>query len=251
MKPSFLFFLLSFLLSQIGISQTTKTNYNNLNKLLAQGEKAYAENNFILAKEIYTKVTDSIPWNHMYFYNLAAIELKLGETDNACEHFYKIYTLNDTKVIKYLREYCPNFRNETILTLDEVEEKPKFIYKDKEYPLIENNKLHPKYLSALDIAFKNSKILKEKMNGRSYLIIKVNKFNEFDGKILKAAAKKEDYKMVEMEIMSILKNMVTYISAKNNGSNVAIWDQWGLTISFKEKTEPNTLEYIPYTQQKL
>ncbi len=226
------FLLLFLLLSQIGISQTTQTNYTNLKKLLAEGEKAYSENNFVLAKEIYTKITDSVSWNHVYLYNLAATELKLGETDNACEHFYKIYSLNDMKVVKYLREYCPNFRNETVLTLDEAEEKTKFIFENKEYNLFANNKLNPLYLSVISKEFKKSKILKEKLSGKSYVLIKVNKHNEFDGKILKAAANKKDIIIVEMEMMDILKNMVPYISAKNQGANVEIWDKWLLTIDF-------------------
>jgi hypothetical protein len=230
MKSSFL--LLFLFLSQIGISQTTKTNYTNLKKLLAEGEKAYTENNFVLAKEIYTKVTDSVSWNHEYLYNLAAIELKLGETDNACEHFYKIYSLNDMKVVKYLAEYCPNFRGENLYSFEEVEEKPKFIYKDKEYPLIKNNNLNPVYISAINKAFNKSKILKEKASGRNFLSISINKHNEFTtGKIFKPASSKEDYDIVTTEIMFILKNTVTYIAAKNNGNNVDLWNKWDFLIS--------------------
>jgi tetratricopeptide (TPR) repeat protein len=224
------FTLLFLLLSQIGISQINQDKQLAFKKLLSQGEKAYAEQNFLLAKEIYTKVTDSISWNPEYWYNLAATELKLGENENACEAFYKIYELNHFKVIKQLREYCPNFRNETKYDIDEVDEKPKFIYKDKEYALIENNVLNPVYKSAIKKAFQKSSILREKASGSIYLFIHVNNNNEFSGTFLRADNKKEDNIIVKMEVMSILENTVTYISAKKDGTNVDLWNKWPCTI---------------------
>ncbi|MNL52797.1 hypothetical protein D3C87_1760000 [compost metagenome] len=45
--------LLLFLIPQICISQS-----DTINQLMIDGEKAFLENNFLLAKEIYTKATD-------------------------------------------------------------------------------------------------------------------------------------------------------------------------------------------------
>src|SRR4051812_6120587 len=157
MKLNFLILLFT----QIGISQT-----NDYNQLLADGRKAFLDNNFILAKEIYTKATNINSKNKDSWYNLGASELKLGEKENACEHFYQAYLLNDVAVIKDIKEYCPNFRNGTILSIDEVEEKPKFIYDDKEFLLFEKNKLNSIYSKILAREFKNSKILNEKVKAK-------------------------------------------------------------------------------------
>lgn len=223
MKLNFLILLFT----QIGISQT-----NELNKLLVDGEKAFLSNNFILAKEIYTKATTLDPKNKDCWYNLAASELNLGENNNACEHFYNVYLLDDSKVIKEIKEFCPNFRNGAIMSIDEVEEKPKFISEGKEFPLFENKNLNSLFLKILVKEFKKSKILREKVTGKVFIQIHINKFNVFDGKIIRVGAKEKDVEVVKMEIMSILKTMVSYVSAKNKGTNVDLWEKWTLPINF-------------------
>lgn len=219
--------LVILLITQFGISQT-----NEPIQLLAEGEKAFLDNNFILAKEIYTKATNIDSKNKDSWYNLAASELNLGEKDNACEHFYKAYLLDDGEALKNIKEYCPNFRNGTILSIDEVEEKPKFVYDNIEYLLFEKNNLNSIYLKILVKEFKNSKILKEKVKGKVYVQIKINKYNAFDGKVIRVGAEEKDLEIVKTEIISILKNMVAYISAKNKGINVDLWDKWNLPLHF-------------------
>jgi tetratricopeptide (TPR) repeat protein len=218
---------LALLFTQIVISQT-----NDFNQLLADGEKAFLDNNFILAKEIYTKATSINSKNKDSWYNLAASELNLGEKENACEHFYQAYLLDDGEALKNIKEYCPNFRNGTILSIDEVEEKPKFIYDDKEYSFLEKNNLNSVYLKILVRKFKNSKILNEKVKGKVYIQFKINKYNAFEGKVIRVGAEEKDVEIVKAEIISILKNMVTYISAKNKGINVDLWDKWVLPLTF-------------------
>lgn len=219
--------LMLLFISQIGISQNVE-----LNKLLEEGNNAFSANNFVLAKAIYTKATNIDSSNKDVWYNLAASELNLGEKDNACEHFYKAYLLNDGEALKNIKEYCPNFRNGTIMSIVDVEEKPKFIYEGKNYLLIENNSLNSLYLKILTKEFKKSKILKEKVKGKIYVQIGINENNAFSGKVYKVGAEDKDVEIVKMEIMSILKNMVTYISAKNKGVNVDLWDKWALPINY-------------------
>ena len=221
------FNFLILLFAQIGFSQT-----NDFNQLLANGEKAFLDNNFILAKEIYAKAIDIDSKNKDGWYNLAASELNLGEKENACEHFYQAYLLDDGEALKSIKEYCPNFRNGTILSIDEVEEKPKFIYDGKEYLLFEKNNLNSLYLKIMVKEFKKSKILKEKVKGQVFIQIQINKYNSFDMKFGRVAAEEKDCEIVRVEIISILKNMVTYISAKNKGMNVDLLEKWNLPITF-------------------
>lgn len=71
-----------------------------LNQLLIEGEKAFVENNFVFAKEIYSKATSLDMKNKDCWFNLAVSELKLGENENACGHFYQAYLLNDGEALK-------------------------------------------------------------------------------------------------------------------------------------------------------
>lgn len=219
--------IIFFFISQVSISQITE-----INKLLIEGEKAYLEKNFILAKHIYLKVTDLDPKNKDAWYNLAASELNLNESEIACEHFYKVYLLDDSKILDDLKRYCPNFRNGKIMSINDVEEPPKFTYDLKEYNLFENNLLNPLYLKILIKELKKSKLLRNKLKGKLVIQIRVNSFNIFDGKIIRIGANEEDVEMVEMEVMNIFKNIVTYKSAKNKGVNVDLWEKPTLPLDF-------------------
>jgi tetratricopeptide (TPR) repeat protein len=225
MKQTLLFLL---------ITQITFCQNNELSKLLEEGGKAFTENNFLLAKEIYTNAAELFPGNKDSWYNLAATELNLGENDNACEHFYKVYLLNDSSVVKNIKEYCPNFRNGTIMSYEDVEEKPKFIFEEKEYLLFENNNLNQVYLNVLIKKMKKSNILSEKLKGKGKVFVQIviTKQGIFNGKIIRTGADEKDAEIVKIEIMSILRNMVTYIPAKNKGENVDIWEKWTLPIDF-------------------
>ncbi len=144
--------LLFLIFTQICISQSVEGN-----QLLIEGEKAFVEDNFLLAKEIYTKVTNLDKKNKDGWFNLGAVELKLEENDNACENFYQAYLLNDGEAVKIIKENCPDFRNGSIISIDDVEEKPKFIYKGKKYLFIINDQLNPKYCNLINSELKSLK----------------------------------------------------------------------------------------------
>lgn len=223
--------LLLLLISQICISQT-----NKLNQLLLDGEKAFFENNFLLAKEIFTKATNLDSTNKDCWYNLAVSELKLGENENACEHLYQAFLLFDNSAIESIKEYCPNFKNGSIMLLNDVEEKPKFIYNGKEYLLFINNGINQKYTNLLIKNFKKSKILMQKVTGRVYINFQVSNSDRLDVKVLKFDGDQNYAEIVEKEILYIFNNLATYISAKNKGVNVDLWDKWALTIYFNNQS---------------
>lgn len=219
--------LLFILFTQIAFGQN-----NEINKLLSEGGKAFTENNYLLAKEIYYKATELNPKDKDCWYNLAASELKLGDKENACEHFYKAYSLNDVGAVKEIEDYCPNFRNGTFMSIADVEEKPKFLYEGKEYPLFENKNVNQVYSNILINKMKKSNILSEKLKGKVYVQITTDNLGYLVFKIIRAGAEKNDTEIVKNEMMSILKNLVTYIPAKNKGINVELWDRWILPIDF-------------------
>lgn len=220
--------LVLFFFSLAAFSQKT-----DMRTLLAEGGAAFGENNFVLAKEIYTKAIALDYKNRDAWYNLAAAELSLGETDSACEHFYRAYLLYDSSVIKNIKEFCPNFRNGSILSIDEVDEQPKFISNGKEYPLYQNKNLHPVYIKALTKELRRSQELRSRTTGIARIVIKVNKHNAFDGGVFATGADKKDDEFVKTEIMRIMKTVVAYISARHKGQLVDIWEQPMLPINFR------------------
>jgi hypothetical protein len=219
--------LLLLFLTQIGMAQNT-----DVNKLLVEGEKAFLSNDFNLAKEIYTNVTSLDSLNKRAWYNRAACELSLGEKDDACEHFYKVYLLNDGAVLKDIKENCPNFRNGTIMWLDEVDEEPKFIYEKKEFPLLVDKSFNPFYLKILINKINESDLLRKKSKGRVFIRFNINKLGVFDGKIMGGKFNEEDAEIIKKEILRIFSSMVSYIPAKHNETSVDFWDQWTLPINF-------------------
>ena len=220
--------LLFLVFTQICISQT-----NQVSKLLIDGEKAFSENDFALAKEIYTKAIDLDSENKNLWFNLGASELKLKENDNACEHFYQAYLLNDGEVLKVIKENCPDFRNGSIMSLSNVEEKPKFIYKGKEYLFFEQNSINPKYYEILKNKLKNSRLLSQNFRGHLYIQFKITANDSLDLKISGVTGNEKEVKAIKDEINLIFNSMVIYVSAKNKGVNVELWDKWALPIDSK------------------
>ncbi|MBZ4034562.1 hypothetical protein K6T82_07275 [Flavobacterium sp. 17A] len=221
-KITFLFFCIA----QVSFSQR-----QDVNQLLIDGEKAYLENNFLLAKDIYLKAVSLGKENKDCWFNLATSELKLEEYENACEHFYQAYLLDDVEALKVIKENCPDFRNGSIMSLNDVEEKPKFIYGKKEYLLIIGNALNPKYTSILRSRFKWSGIM-SKYKGSVFVQFKVNKHDGLDVKVLRVSGNQKEAEIIKKEMLSILKDLVVYVSAKQNGVNVDLWDKWSMTFNF-------------------
>lgn len=218
-------FLLLFI-THICISQNI-----DVNQLLIDGEKAYSKSDFFSAKEIYTKITVENPLNRDGWFNLATSELQLNENDKACEHFYQAYLLNDAEAVKVIQQYCPNFRNGSIMFINEVEEKPKFIYGKKEFLFVVNNNLNPKYVSLLRTRLKWSNIM-SKYKGSVSVQFQIDKFNSLNVRVLRVSGNQKEAEIIKKEMLSILKDLVVYVSAKHKGKNVDLWDKWFQTFDF-------------------
>lgn len=230
MKYLKLLFFLSF-------SSIAQTNFSQdkieLNKLLSDGEKAFLSSNFVLAKEIYTKATTLFPKEKNRWYNLGATLLALGENEDACENFYMAYRLGDNKILEDIKEFCPSFRNGTIMSIKDVDVKPKFNVDGNEYYLFgSDGNLNPIFLKTMIREIKKSKRLKEKVKGKIIVSFSINRFDEFDGQIVRTGADEKDVEIVKTEIMAILKTMVTYISAEKNSVKVDILEKWMLPIAY-------------------
>ena len=220
MKFAFLLF------TQICISQNIEVN-----QLLIDGEKAFIENDFLLAKEIYTKATNLGLKNKDCWFNLAVSELKLEENDNACEHFYQAYLLDDGEALELIRKNCPNLRNGSIMSVNDVEEKPKFIYKEEKDLLIEGNNLNPKYVRLLTRRLQRSRIM-SKYGGSVSIQFLINDSNGLDIRKLIVRGDTNETEIINKEVLSILNNLVVYVSAKNKGVSVGLLEKYFFTINF-------------------
>lgn len=204
----------------------------NIDQLLKDGSKAYANKNYELAKKIFAKATEDYPNNKDLWYNLAATELNLGEKESACDHFYKLYLLDDNTIEKEINEFCPNFKNGLIVSIKDVEEKPKFIFEGKEYPLFENENLNKVYINAFIKKVRKSKTICEKIKGKVFILFSINQQGIFDGKIIKINVDNNDLEMIKIEMNSIIRNIVTYIPPRNKGKIVQLWERWILPVDF-------------------
>lgn len=248
-------YLFTLLFTQIAISQNNLDKSIEAEQLADKAIDALAEKKYALAKELYNKVIEINSNDKNIWFNLAIAELNLGENNSACEHLYKAYTLNDSEAAKLIMKYCPDFRNGTIKSINDVEVMPKFTYEGKEFPLFEKNNnfytLNPAYTKILAKEFKASKIAKEKIFGKVPRVIiemTVNRYNVFDTKINIMGGKKEDEEIIKKEIQSILRYSVTYTSAKHKGVSVDLWEKFALPLSFKVK-EFRALEIDPTMKQ--
>lgn len=215
------------LISNIALCQISESD-----RIMKEAESAFLNNNFKQAQELYKKVTEIEPKNKDAWYNLAATEIKLNEIESACECFYKVYLLNDQSVVSKIKEFCPNFRNGSIKSISEAQEKPKFIFKDKEYELFEGGVLNPIYLKLLKKEIKKSSILKSKLGkGTSIVRFTINKYGIFDMEVLRISANSENHQIIKNELNSIFRRITKYIPAKHNGENVDLWENWTLPLN--------------------
>lgn len=217
--------IISIIYSQFLNSQIKIEEY----KLAAQ--KSISENNVEDAKTIYKKIAELDPKDKDNWFNLANVEMYLTEKDSACEHYYKAYLLNDLEAGKIMIDKCPNFRDGKIKSIYEVDEKPKFIYKEKELDLFDGKNLNEQYKKIMIKALKNSKILGSEKIGKMFVQIHVNSNGFFDGKIISLGTHDKSG-LIWQEVMSIFFNLVKYIPAKHNGILVEVYERWVIPVDF-------------------
>lgn len=222
MRLSLVFFLISNLV--FCQSQTEK--------MMNEADKAFENRNFKKAEELYTKVVEIAPNHKTAWFSLGVTKINLNENESGCECFYRVHLLKGNNVIDKIREFCPNFRNGTIKQLYEVDEKPKFVYEDKEYELFEEGVLNPLYLKILTKEIKKSKVLKTKLGkGKTVIEFTINRYGVFETSFLRIAADSENHQIIENEFNAIFRRIAKYIPAKHDDKNVDVWEKWLLPLS--------------------
>ena len=89
---------------QLGFAQNTPQE-----RLLTAGQRAFAGEDYILAKKIYSQALDLNPQSRDVLYNLAGTELSLGDTESACARWDELFTKGDSSGIEHIKEFCRDF----------------------------------------------------------------------------------------------------------------------------------------------
>src|SRR5690606_31757842 len=112
----------------------------------------------------------------------------------------------------------------------EVDERPKFVFKDELYDLFVDDVLNPVYLKILKKEIQKSKVLKTKLGkGRTLVEFTINRYGIFETSFLQIST--EDYQLIENEFNAIFRRTAKYIPAKLNGKSVDLWEKWVLPLS--------------------
>lgn len=217
------------LLALMLCAQLTFSQDNPVNRLLIAGERAFVGQDYVLAKKIYSQALALNPGNRDALYNLGATYLSLGETENACENWYQLSLLRDYSGVKYITEYCPDFRKGSVVSFKDLDEKPRFILRGKEYPLFENELLNPLFLNAFRKRFSNSTYL-NKVDGRSHIIFKVNKDSKLECDFIRVGAKEQDRQEMKKTMESFMRTLVVYVAGTKNGQAVDYFEVHSLPI---------------------
>lgn len=218
--------IILFIFTSITYSQNSE-----IDKLLITGDEAYLKNDFESAKRIYYHVTQLDSLNKKAWFNLAASELNIGDNENACEHLFKSYTLKNRESINLLKQYCTDNDKYIIMSIKDIDQKPKFIYKGETIPLFAENNLNQKYLEILVEEVRSSNILK-KVKGKAFVEFHINRKGKFDGKIIRFDAPEEYRKPIEMKLLQIFSNTVVYTPAMHKGKVVEFENTFMLPIDF-------------------
>jgi tetratricopeptide (TPR) repeat protein len=222
MKLSLIFFLISnlvFCQSQV-------------EKMMIEADQAFLNHNFNKAEELYLKVIEITPNHKTAWFNLGVTKINLNEVESGCECFYQAYLHKEKEAESKIREFCPNFRNGTIKHIYEVDERPKFVFKDELYDLFVDDVLNPMYLKILKKEIKKSKVLKTKLGkGNTLVEFTINQYGIFETTFLRISANAADYQIIENEFNAIFRRTAKYIPAKFNGKSVDLWEKWVLPLS--------------------
>ncbi|WP_313115385.1 tetratricopeptide repeat protein [Aequorivita sediminis] len=191
---------------------------SNIDILMIAGNEAYQKSDFETAKLNYESIIKIDSINKDAIFNLAGVELNLGNTQQACQLLQKSYSLGDFESYELIEQYCGGLEYSEKMFLFHVDELPKFKYNNNFEPLIVNKKqINPDYIKLLKSEIKNSKKLK-RIRGKIYLMINVGIKGELITNI------KGNINESEInELTNSLMKMTEYQPAIFKGKNVGLF----------------------------
>lgn len=201
---------------------------------LELGQIEFANKNYREAKKYFLNAVNNDTLSTNLWFNLAATQLLLGDTDNACVSFNRAYKLGDNEAFDHLKNNCQNFGENRLTSIKYVDVVPKFKHKGEVFPLIEEGKLNQMYLDFLKN--QTSKCLSNaeiNSSGTLLVVISIDKLGKFTGKVSIIRSSLSDTKriLIAKDLLSIVQQ-VEYIPASYQGKNVETWEKWNQPINF-------------------
>lgn len=188
---------------------------SEVDKLIKLGSQEFMNNNVSGAKEIFEKAFKIDSLNKDILFNLAATEISLNNKDKACKLWQKGYKLKDSGTRDLILKYCGEIEYTEFMFVEDIDSKPKFIYKEKELPLFMGTKLNPELSSLFIRACKNSEIIKKYRKQKVFLIFNININGKFHLRAIKDTPDE-----LKMEIERLFNKIATFVPSKYKGQHV-------------------------------
>ena len=104
--------------------------------LMRNGYEAVQAQDYDKAQSIYLKVVELDSTNRDALYNLASVQLAIGDKSLACDALYKLYGLGDSEAKKLILENCGPLEYNDVMNINDITELPKITIKSKTYDFI-------------------------------------------------------------------------------------------------------------------
>ena len=191
---------------------------SNIDKLMIAGNEAYQKSDLETAKLNYESIIKIDAINKDAIFNLAAVELNLRNTQQACQLLQKSYSLGVFEAYELIEQYCGGLEYSEKMFLFHVDELPKFKYNNNFEPLVVNKtQINPDYIKLLKSEIKNSKKLK-RIRGKIYLMINVG----IEGELITNIKGNINESEIN-ELTTSLRKMTEYRPAIFKGKNVGLF----------------------------
>ncbi len=201
-------------------------------KIYQEGDKAFDTQDYEKARSIYSSLTkiDSLkskPW-----FNLGVVELTMGNQEDGCNCIKKAYRMNHPETEKVLREYCSEFFG----FFEDVDFKPMFIHKSKEYPIfIEKQRLNPKFLKIFQNRMESSKYLMTTLKSKRIAIFVEMTKDGIKTRVMFVPSSERDKTL--LAITDVFQS-IAYVPAKYKGKEVDILEMWSFPLIIEPPKQP-------------
>lgn len=201
---------------------------SEVNKLIKLGNQEFMNNNVSSAKELFEKAFKIDSLNKDVLFNLAATEISLSNKDKACKLWQKGYKLKDSGTRDLILKYCGEIEHCEFMFVEDIDSKPKFIYKEKELPLFIGIKLNPELSSIFLRESKKSEIIKKYRKQRIFLISNIN----INGKLyIRSIMDKPEELKIEIE--RLFNKVASFVPSKYKGQNVEYIGGYAIPFYFE------------------
>ena len=206
-----------------------------------EGDKAFQNQDFEKAKNIYSNLTKIDSLNNKPWFNLGVVELTIGNIEAGCGCIKRAHSLLHKETEKILSDYCSDY----YVFFDQLEIKPKFKYQKKEYPLfISKNELNPKFLKIFQSKIKSSKQLETALNkGPIFLKIKMTTIG-LQSEVKRMAGSQAEIQSTNRVISEIFGDF-EFIPGRFRDRVVEILESWMFPIK-QEMALQQIRDFVPY-----